>query len=363
MDVFRTMKIKYIIPVLMCLLLVTTSYIPRAEQSSHDGKRYMPNLIPALRWEPKSYDFGYVHAGSVYQTTFDIWNNGTGNMIWTLQVRSPYVSVYPTSGSSTGERDTVTVTIDTTGLDSGVYEGNVYIHSEGDYIFYTYFTVTDSILSFSPSQIDLVCNDTVSQAYSSLELWNDGEGDLSWNVITSQPWISVFPTSGVITDQIQKVDVTIDVSKLDMSVNSGEIIVHSTAGEVVVPVNIRRNTPPSKPFIDGSEKTKVNKDMCFTFSSVDAENDSLYYYIDWGDGTHIEWIGPYVSGEIVALNHSWISRGRYTIACKAKDVYQEESLVSMFTVSTALWSPFSIFYDGVLSGIVSDHLIYPFQNI
>jgi len=334
-------KILYVVLICICLFLLTIQGFSLAESSDMDSRIYGPSLIPVLRWEPKSHDFGYVQEGTISQTTFDIWNNGTGDMVWVLHVRSSYVAVSPSSGSSTGEKDTITVTIDTTGLECGSYEGNVFIHSEGDYIFYTYFVVTDSQLAVSPSQIDLVYTDD-SQVSSLLQLWNEGAGEILWDCVTSDPWISVEPSNGVATQNRQDVIVTIDGSKLNSTLSSGEIFFQSTGGDIMVPVNVRKNTPPSKPMIDGPDTVKIGMVVPFQFSSVDGEDDPVYYSIDWGDDIIDNWLGPYDSGKVVHFNHTWDKRGSYSITCKAKDAYDAESMDASYSISTTYIQPYDL---------------------
>jgi hypothetical protein len=49
------------------------------------------------------------------------------------------------------------------------------------------------------------------------------------------------------------------------------------------------------------------------------DGDDVYYWIDWGDGTSSEWIGPYAPGETACVSHEWIDEGTYEIKVKAKD--------------------------------------------
>ena len=44
-----------------------------------------------------------------------------------------------------------------------------------------------------------------------------------------------------------------------------------------------------------------------------------------GDGTDSNWIGPYDSGEIVNITHSWNMRRNYEIKTKVKDIHYLES--------------------------------------
>ncbi len=59
--------------------------------------------------------------------------------------------------------------------------------------------------------------------------------------------------------------------------------------------------------------------------SIDSDNDSLFYDIDWFDGT-VEKIGPYESGEKISLNITInaAKKGTFNIfRLKARDHYQD----------------------------------------
>jgi hypothetical protein len=49
----------------------------------------------------------------------------------------------------------------------------------------------------------------------------------------------------------------------------------------------------------------------------DPGGDTVYYTIDWGDGSVEEWIGPYPSGETVSFVHLW-SNGFYILKFKVR---------------------------------------------
>jgi hypothetical protein len=49
---------------------------------------------------------------------------------------------------------------------------------------------------------------------------------------------------------------------------------------------------------------------------------------DWDDGTRMEWIGPFNSGQTVTVSHTWRDQGSYAIKVKAKDIYGGESFWS-----------------------------------
>ena len=58
---------------------------------------------------------------------------------------------------------------------------------------------------------------------------------------------------------------------------------------------------------------------------INKLNDEIYYFIDWGDNTSTDWIGPYDSGRNISLNHSWSEEGKYFIKAKSRDEFGVES--------------------------------------
>jgi len=85
------------------------------------------------------------------------------------------------------------------------------------------------------------------------------------------------------------------------------------------------NQPPNSPTIDGPNEGVTGVEYEFTFVSADPENDNLYFYIDWNDGSVEEWIGPYNSGEVVTISHKWTEQKTYEIKAKTKDINNGES--------------------------------------
>lgn len=84
------------------------------------------------------------------------------------------------------------------------------------------------------------------------------------------------------------------------------------------------NTPPEAPVIYGPTIGAPATTYEYTFTSLDVNDDKIFYYIDWGDNTTSGWIGPFASGFSVAQNHLWSVRGQYLIKAKAKDQHGVE---------------------------------------
>ena len=93
------------------------------------------------------------------------------------------------------------------------------------------------------------------------------------------------------------------------------------------------NKPPSPPVIDGNINGNYGEEYEYIFNSNDPEGSDIYYFIDWGDGNSEEWIGPYKSGELINLNHTWNEEGYYTIRAKCRDANGIESYWGIFEIS------------------------------
>jgi len=85
------------------------------------------------------------------------------------------------------------------------------------------------------------------------------------------------------------------------------------------------NLPPETPIIDGQTEGAAGEEYDYMFVTLDEDNDDVYYYIEWDDGTDSGWIGPYNSGQEITVSHTWDEEDTYTIRAKAKDIFDEES--------------------------------------
>jgi hypothetical protein len=83
--------------------------------------------------------------------------------------------------------------------------------------------------------------------------------------------------------------------------------------------------PPLRPTIQGPEDFLADKELELGFVTKDVNDDDIYYYVDWGDGTNTGWVGPYSSGEKIRLTHVWDEARAYWIKAKAKDEHGAES--------------------------------------
>jgi hypothetical protein len=84
--------------------------------------------------------------------------------------------------------------------------------------------------------------------------------------------------------------------------------------------------PPNTPDQPvGLNVLSTNQDYTFSTSGIDTEGYQIYYTWDWGDGSFTEYIGPYQSGEIIEVQHSWNVPGDYMIRVKTIGIVGDES--------------------------------------
>jgi len=124
------------------------------------------------------------------------------------------------------------------------------------------------------------------------------------------------------------------------------------------------NNPPTKPLIKTTGALPIpigdttlsilrNQEIrgSFMFSSQDANNDSVYFVIDWGDDT-IENTDNVESGSRVDINHTWSEPGLYEVLVTAKDEYnassEDERIFVIINIGTNSIS-------GQLSGYLLDY--------
>jgi hypothetical protein len=84
--------------------------------------------------------------------------------------------------------------------------------------------------------------------------------------------------------------------------------------------------PPYKPSIDGPANGKAGVSYNYNFVTSDPKAYDVYYRIIWGDGSPVsEWYGPYHSGQVIIVTHTFMQSGTFIIQCQAKNTYNTSS--------------------------------------
>jgi len=177
---------------------------------------------PKISFSPKSLSFTAGEEGSTpANKTLEIWNSGVDTLHWTLSDDAEWLSENPTSGSSTGERDTVVLSVDITGMSDGAYSTSITITASGASNSPQLVPVSLHIssaapeISFSPESLSFTASEGGSN--KTLEIWNSGIDTLNWSLTDDAVWLSESPTGGSSTSADDKTVVTVSVNTADMS--------------------------------------------------------------------------------------------------------------------------------------------------
>ncbi|MCJ7571509.1 MAG: hypothetical protein MUO82_06495, partial [Candidatus Thermoplasmatota archaeon] len=128
---------------------------------------------------PESHDFGDMQKGEINSTTFEIWNAGCCKLYYELYEDAEWIEIEPTSGTSIGEHDIITVSINTSNLTLGFHKSKITIISiEGT----GNFTVTVNVISGN-----LITDITVDEAWDLLNDTSNGI-QIPIDVRTEEEW-------------------------------------------------------------------------------------------------------------------------------------------------------------------------------
>jgi hypothetical protein len=122
-------------------------------------------------------------------------------------------------------------------------------------------------------------------------------------------------------------------------------------------VTITDNTPPSVPEITGPSEGKPGNEYLFNLLSSDPQDQIIYYYVDWGDNTTTDWLGPYVSGTQIHVTHTWTGEEVYTMKVKAKDSMDMESDWGTWTISLPFEFDFGGMSQQLFPSLLFDHRV------
>ena len=86
---------------------------------------------PQLLYSPTSYYAGILTQNETNTTQFQIWNGNAVLLNYSMIETCDWIEVTPIQGNSTGEHDSITVDIDTTGMSAGSHHYDIVISSNG----------------------------------------------------------------------------------------------------------------------------------------------------------------------------------------------------------------------------------------
>ena len=190
----------------------------------------MSPVPAALSVEPVQLEFG----SSSTSMALDITNAGKGTLAWYITEDLDWLSCNPSSGTVITGKDPVTVSVSRTGLEHGSYSGTFVISSNGGSQTVTVrMNVETMMLSVYPAHLDFGSISSTEK----VSLTNAGTGSVSYTVTSSNDWLTVSKTSGLVTGR-DNFNAIVSRSGLSAGQYTGTLIISTNAGEVSIPVNM-----------------------------------------------------------------------------------------------------------------------------
>jgi hypothetical protein len=186
---------------------------------------------PLICCNPKSFSFSATEGDSnPAAETLEISNSGVDTIDWTLGDDAGWLSENPTSGSSTGELDTVDVSVDIAEMSTGNYSANIIITAPG--AVNSPWTVPVSLhigsstpeISLNPESLSFTAVEGGSNpAPETLEIWNSGVDRLDWSLSDDADWLSEDPTGGSSIGEHDTVVLSVDIAGMSVGAYSADI--------------------------------------------------------------------------------------------------------------------------------------------
>src|SRR3990170_1578908 len=197
-----------------------------------------PDTVPIISASPGYFDFTAEIGGPNPQSqVLLITNAGVGDLNWTAVENAGWLTMSTTSGTAPSQ---VTLSVDITGLQVGVYSTSIIIESQGAWnspkaipvILKVKSNVPTIVLSskrFGFSAVEGGNNPNPQR----LSINNSGGGTLNWSASKKADWLSLSAYQGTAPSDIQ------------FSINISGLVVNSYYDYIVISCNDATNSPES----------------------------------------------------------------------------------------------------------------------
>ena len=179
-------------------------------------------------------DFG----NEVTKLSLEISNKGNAMLSWQISEDASWLSCNPTSGATQpGEKASIVVTVNRTGLTRGNYSQNLTVTSDGgSAVVNIKMAVQGITINLSPEELDFGPIMTSMQ----LSLINTGSGNVTYTISPSNAWIQLSKTSGTFS-KTEVITVSVNRSELSEGNHEGKLAL--TLGEDKIDIPVRMNIP------------------------------------------------------------------------------------------------------------------------
>jgi hypothetical protein len=240
-----------------------------------DQVAFTPLTAPLLSVTPSSYSVYAAKGDPAEEWIFQVQNAGISNLDYTITTNVSWISTDVSGGTSTGEPDTVTVSVDVGHLPMGAYTGRITVAANATnspatitvwaYVYDTYLATTTNTLLMQT----MAGYPTLPAVYG---VYNPGIGELYFTNTPQVAWLQVNPTNGMAYDDEYRQWITVyaNPAGLPAGTHTGRIAVASNGA----------NTPQ-------------NVEVIIHVGSVVPLATALNYTssLAWATGGNTNWIG------------------------------------------------------------------------
>src|SRR3990172_436033 len=211
------------------------------------------SAVPSISVSPASLSASAAQGGNASSQSFQVRNSGGGTLSYTISDSATWLSTTPTSGTSTGGQDTITVNYATSGLSAGTYSATITVTASGATNSPQTIPVSLTIsavpsISVSPASLSASAAQGSNAPSQSFQVGNFGGGTLSYTISDSATWLSTTPTSGTSTGEQDTITVNYATSGLSAGTYSATITVTAsgaTNSPQTIPVSLTISAVPS----------------------------------------------------------------------------------------------------------------------
>ncbi len=172
---------------------------------------------------------------------------------WSLSNDAGWLSEIPENGTSSGEHNNVTVSVNVTGMSDGDYTANITINAPGAnntpqvVPVSLHISVPPPMIFFSPTSLSFsAVAGGANPENQTLEIWNSGGGMLNWSLSNDAGWLSEIPENGTSSGEHNNVTVSVNITGMSDGDYTANITITAPGANntpQVVPVSLHISPP------------------------------------------------------------------------------------------------------------------------
>ena len=189
---------------------------------------------PEISLSPTSLSNSTQEGADAPDQSFEVWNSGTGTLMYSISDDVGWLACSPPGGSSAGEHDTITVSYSTAALAAGPYSATITVTdpsatNDPQTIPVSLTVVQAPAIALNPTSLNNSAAAGSDAPDQSFEVWNSGGGTLTYSISDDVGWLACSPPGGTSTGEHDTITVSYTTSLLAAGSYSATITVTDPA--------------------------------------------------------------------------------------------------------------------------------------